>query len=96
MGLGVLVKAGEHCREEYLKREDPVDVARHRDDRDDASSQSLSPDVGPIVAHNDGGSTLVGLRAPHGFEIYEAVLSGDVGDLRALADHADGVTVERV
>jgi hypothetical protein len=24
------------------------------------------------------------------------VLSGDVGDLRALADHADGVTVERV
>jgi len=68
-------QAGELGWQQRLKRKDPRDVARHWHDRDDTATQTVRGRVGPVVAHDDCWSPLVGLTAADRLKVGQAYLT---------------------
>ena len=75
LGFRVAIKSRVRGRQEHLEWVDTLGVRSDWDNRDDPSSEPFGGGVGAVVADNHRGPPLVGLGAPHGFEIDEADLA---------------------
>lgn len=73
--LRVMLEASRGRAQRYLKRVDARDVRRHGNDRHHATSQPLRGAVRSVIAHDDGGSSLVRFGSDHGIEVNPTDLS---------------------
>lgn len=67
--LGYMGQAARFGGEKHLKRVDPAGLACNRDDGDNPSRQVLRRAVGAVIAHDNGGTTLVSLTSPSGVAV---------------------------
>ena len=78
--LRVLREPGVPRGKQDLERIHGFEVRRYGDDRDHAATESSGGEVGPVVADDHGGPTLVRLGTTHGIEVHRMDLAAPYHD----------------
>jgi hypothetical protein len=69
LSLGIKIETSGHCAQCNLEWIDTLDVWRHWNNGYHSTTKSLCGAVCAVVAHDDCGSTLVGLGTDHWLEV---------------------------